>query len=104
MNNIQNDAKQFLPFDALKGFKEAIKNKEKEIVCKKELSVDEVEELSYIINALHKNDLVKITFYQNNNYETICGYITNIDTIFKCITIDKKKILFDNIKSIEPIK
>lgn len=100
MNNMSNKAQQFLPFDALKGFKEAIKSKEKETICKKELSIDELEELSYIINSIHKNDLVKITFYQDNNYETIIGYVTNIDSIFKNIIINKKKILFDDIKII----
>ena len=38
--DIETRAKQFMPFDALKGYKEAIKEKQKVIVEKKELSED----------------------------------------------------------------
>ena len=40
-------ARQFLPFDALKGFKEAIKKREKIKVDKIEISEDLAVELSY---------------------------------------------------------
>ena len=51
-NNLR--AKQFMPFDALKGYKEAIKEKQKIVVRKKELSDDELELLSIKIKQIKK--------------------------------------------------
>ena len=51
MNNLHhrmdqaNRAKQFMPFDALKGFREALAEKEKLLVPKKELSEERKAEL-----------------------------------------------------------
>ena len=44
-----------MPFDALKGYKEAIKAKQKIKVSKKELSEDDINELSYKINQIKKH-------------------------------------------------
>ena len=43
--DIANRAKQFVPFAALKGFEEAIKEKEKVIVSKVELTKESIEEI-----------------------------------------------------------
>ena len=53
-------AKQFLPFDALNGFQLALREKEKIIVDKKELSEEMKEELSKKLNSLEIGDKVKI--------------------------------------------
>ena len=49
---VNERAKQFLPFDSLKGFKAEIRKREKIIVSKKRLSEETARELSYKINQI----------------------------------------------------
>ena len=51
---VSDRARQFLPFDALKGFKEAIKKREKIKVDKIEISEDLAVELSYKLSQIEK--------------------------------------------------
>ena len=83
-------AKQFLPFDALKGLQEALREKEVEYEEKKDLSEDTLNNLNDKFNQLDNGSFVKITFYKNGKYSEIKGRVTNIDYIKKKIQINKK--------------
>ena len=61
-------AEQFLPFDALKGFKEAIKEKEKIYVDKIEPSEELIEKINFYLNKLERGMMVKIIYFSNNKY------------------------------------
>ncbi len=86
-------AKQFLPFDALKGLQEALREKEQEQEEKIELSEESLLELNNSFNKIEIGSKVKIKFYKNNKYVEISGTITNIDYI-------KKKIQIENFQNI----
>ena len=86
-------AKQFLPFDALKGLQEALREKEQEQEEKIELSEESLLELNNSFNKIEIGSKVKIKFYKNNKYVEISGTITNIDYI-------KKKIQIENFLNI----
>ena len=45
-------AKLFIPFDALKGLKEALREKEKVLCEKKELTEEEIEEISFTLKTI----------------------------------------------------
>ena len=64
-------AKQFLPFDALSGFREALKEKEIEYEEKIELTEESLEELQKEFNKLEKGRNVNIIYYKNNQYINI---------------------------------
>ena len=83
-------ARQFLPFDALKGLQEALREKEIEYEEKKELSEDTLNELNNKFNQIDNGSFVKITFYKNGKYSEIKGRVTNIDYIKKKIQINKE--------------
>ncbi len=83
-------AKQFLPFDALKGLQEALREKEVEYEEKKDLSEDTLNNLNDKFNQLDNGSFVKITFYKNGKYSEIKGRVTNIDYIKKKIQINKE--------------
>ena len=89
MVNRENRAKQFLPFDALKGLQEALREKEIEQEEQIELSEEKLTELNNIFNKIEIGSKVKIKFYKNNKYIEIKGTITNIDYIKKKIQIEK---------------
>ena len=89
MNKVAR-AKQFLPFDALKGLQEALREKEVEYEEKKELSEDTLNDLNDKFNQLDNGSFVRITFYKNGKYSEIKGRVTNIDYIKKKIQINKE--------------
>ena len=91
----RNDrAKQFLPFDALKGFKEALKEKEDEVeyVDKKELAEEQLDELSKKLDTIEIGNSINIVYYVDNKYKKINGRVKDIDIV------NKKIILYENIK------
>ena len=55
-------AKQFLPFDALKGLQEAIREKEVEYEEKRDLAEDTLNDLNNKFNQIDNGSFVKITF------------------------------------------
>ena len=101
----RNDrAKQFLPFDSLKGFQEALREKEVEYVEKKELSEEVLEELSEILNQIEKEDEIRIVYYTNKQYKEVKGIVKEINLIKKRIVLyEDVKIYFEDILSIEKI-
>ena len=84
-------AKQFLPFDALKGLQEALREKEIEHEEKIELSEEILAELNNNFNKIEMGSKVRIKFYKNMKYIEISGIITNIDYIKKKIQIGQKQ-------------
>lgn len=85
-------AKQFLPFDALKGFQEALNEKQIKYDDKKELTEESYIRLQEEWNKIDKNSLVKVKYYKNKRYIEIQGKITNIDYIKKKIRINDEVI------------
>ncbi len=97
---IERRASIFSPFAALTGFNEKINDVERFKENRIILSEDEKNNLDSKIKEINKDlkRLVTITYYKNDNYETISGYIKKIDKINKVIVLDSKdKLLFDDI-------
>ena len=94
-------AKQFLSFDALKGFQEALRAKEIEYEDKKELSEEEKEKISAQLIELEKGDNIKVKYYFNKYYKTIEGKIKEVNFIRKRIILTDDNIVnFENILKI----
>ena len=77
-----------MPFDALKGLQDALREKEVEYEQKKELAEEKLIELQNEFNKIEIGNMVKIRSYRNNRYIDILGVITKIDYIKKKIQID----------------
>ena len=103
-NEYQDRAKIFLSFAALKGFEEALREKEKVVVKKKSLSEDMKQVISYRLSMLKKNDMVKIVYYDNNENLKIQGIVSNIDFTFQILTVVKTKINFNDIYELRIIE
>lgn len=91
MRSSVSRAKQFLPFDALKGFSEALREKEIEYEEKRDLSEESLIELNDKFNQIEKGDYIKIKYYKNGRYIGIKGIVTNIDYTKKKIQINKDR-------------
>ena len=80
-------AKQFLPFDALPGFKEALEEKEIKKEAKIELAEDSLQELESKLNELEKGSIIKLIYYKNNRYIETIGTVAKIDYMRKKIIL-----------------
>ncbi len=98
---VSDRAAQFMPFAALKGFYDLIKEKERVIVPKHEIAEDKADELSAKMNQVEKGMLLKVVYYSNGEYISACGVVTKIDLVFRKLTIVKTEIDLDDIWDIE---
>ena len=117
-------AKIFSPFDALKGFTEAVEAKDELYVERVELSEDECADLDKKITELQElvcngsaarenNVTVNVTYFvpcvdENNDaygyrgqYAETTGVLTEIDKVRRFITVGGRKIPFGDIMSID---
>ena len=93
-------ASQFLPFDALKGFKEAILLKEKKEENKKILFDDFNDILNLKLKKIKKGDIIKIKFFYNLEYIETVSEVKEINYSFKYLLLSNSKIYFDDILDI----
>lgn len=98
--SISNRAKQFAPFDALKGFREALKEKEKIKIDKKELSDDRSKEINDLLKDMKEGMLITIVYYSDGEYIQLTGIIVKIEKQKRCMQIAETTIHFDDIYDI----
>lgn len=122
--NLGRRAKIFSPFDALKGFNEAISSKDVLYYENKELSAEDRQELNHRLNILKNltfnsrmaranHVIVTVVYYvpcadENNeayglrgSYSEITGLCKRVDEIQRTIQVDEKRIRFDDILRVE---
>lgn len=93
-------AKQFMPFDPLKGFREALHEKEKIVVKKAELSEDAGELLDRKLHRLAVKDMATVVHFDNGEYVKVTGLVSRIDMTARVLRIVNTKIRFDDILDI----
>ena len=80
-------AKQFLPFDSLKGFYDLVIAQEKIKTPRRKITVDEAERINNQIIALKEGMMVIVTYYDVDGYIKCQGIISFIDYVMKTIKI-----------------
>lgn len=94
-------AKQFMPFAALKGFHDLLREKERIVVPRMELSEERKEELDQKLNQIQKNDIVTVVHFQNGEYVKVKGMVSRIDISSRILKIVNTKIAFEDIGDLE---
>lgn len=94
-------AKQFGSFDALRGLREVLMEKEKIRVEKSELSEEYKEEMNRTMMKIEKNMMVEIVYYCKGEYLKMAGMVARFDKDLRTITIVNTKISFDDIYKIK---
>lgn len=94
----ENRAKQFMPFSALKGYDVALRQEEQIIIPQIEFSDEYMEELGRKLQQLQPGEKITVEYYWNGVYKKIWGTVNKIDTIYRYLWIDDKKIGFDSLK------
>ena len=87
-------AKQFVPFDALKGLKEAIAAKEKRPQPRKELTDYMIEAINDTLRELEKGQQVTVIYYGSleQEYLQITGAVVKVDPYRKFLQINNVMI------------
>ena len=94
-------AKQFMPFDALKGFREAVAEKERIIVPERDLSEEKKEELDWKLRQIQKRDIVTVEYFKDKEYAQVTGMVTRIDDASRTLEIGNTRIDFVNISDLK---
>ena len=89
-------AQIFQSFDALKGFRELLKEQEKVIVQRKTLSEDDLEELDRKVHQIQIGMIITVIYFSNGQYIQLTGRVSKLNFDTKTIQIVKTKL---NIKS-----
>lgn len=95
-------AKQFQPFDAMKGLQEALRDREERHsrVEKHDISEEQIERNSEVLSSLERGDTVRIDCYRCFHDVTLTGEVTQVSIPFRYLKLDREKILFSDIYSI----
>lgn len=99
--SIENRAKQFSPFAAIRGLQDALEKKERIIVEKIELSEEMAEELDRKMQQLEKGRIVTVVYFAGDNYLKKTGIVARIDKSSQVLQIVDTKIDFKDILDIE---
>ncbi len=103
VNNLER-AKQFLPFDAVKGLQEALRKKEIEHEERIDLAEEALENLEEEFNKIEIGRKVKIKYYKDGKYVVVEGNVSKINNLKKKLEVDfESKINYSDIAKIEVI-
>lgn len=104
-------AKQFMPFDALKGLREALAEKERELtlVTRRELSEESRAELDRQMCRIRVGDVITVEYYQRGEYVRQTGSVTRISANRREIRIGDKwrgeqRICADDIYELQMVE
>lgn len=90
-----------MPFAALKGLPEALREKERITVPRRELTEDMAQELNSQLSKLRKGMTARIEFYREYEYVKITGIVSRIDENMRIIRLEDTEISLDDITCIE---
>ena len=94
---MENRAKQFVPFAALKGYEEALRAKEKITVPKMELSEEKKEELSRKLHQINRNDIITVVYFCKGEYIQLEGMVSRLDKDARVLKVVNTKIPVSDI-------
>lgn len=98
---VEQRAKQFLPFAALRGLPEALALKEKVVVSRVELSEEMAEELDRKMHMLEKGRIATVIYFSRDEYLKKTGMVAKIDETARVLQIVNTVIPFDDILDVE---
>ncbi len=88
---------QFMPFAALRGYYDLIRERERTPQPKRELTEEEALELSQRLARLERRRMAKVVYHDGEAYVTAHGLVTDIDEAGRTLTVVRTRIPFDAI-------
>ena len=90
-------AQQFMPFAALKGYYDLIRERERVVEPKRELTDEKALELSQRLAQVERRTMASIAYHDGEAYVTAHGLVSDIDLAGRTITVVRTRIPFDDI-------
>lgn len=94
-------AKQFTPFDALRGFREALQQKEKIIVEKIDLPDERKSDIDGKLHQISLNDIITVIYFSNGEYRKLTGMVSKISPASQTLQITDTVLNFEDIYDIQ---
>ena len=104
--NRADRAKQFAPFDALRGLREALAKKEEEHERqeKRELSEEEQAAIEQALVEIARGDEAEAVCFEDGKYVKVVGTVVRVDTNFRYLQIGEGKIAFANLCGLRRVR
>ena len=104
--NRADRAKQFAPFDALRGLREALAKQEEahERQEKRELSEEEQAAIEQALVELTRGDDVEALCFEDGKYIKVVGTVVRVDTNFRYLQIGEGRIAFSNLCGLRRVR
>ena len=90
-------AAQFMPFAALTGFYDLVREQERTREPRREVREERAEEISSALSSLRRGDLVRVTHYADDAYVTREGIVARIETNLRILQVVRTRIRFDDL-------
>ena len=90
-------AAQFMPFAALTGYYDLVRERERVTEPRREPSEEEAARISTELAAVRRGQLVRVTHYDRDAYVTTEGIVTRVDPVARELTVVQRRISFDDI-------
>jgi len=99
-------AKQFQPFDALVGLREAIAAKERVPTPRRYLTEDMIAEINKTLNELRKGQLITVVYYGDyeQDYLQLTGPVSKVDPYWHNLQIGTTVIDFGEILDLMTVR
>lgn len=96
-------AAQFMPFAALTGYYDLVRERERVSEPRREPSEEEAARISEELAAVRKGRLVRVNHYERDAYVTTEGIVTRVDPVARELTVVRRRIGFDDVWRVEPL-
>ena len=90
-----------MPFAALTGYYDLVREQERIVEPRHELTEEEAVALSRAIMQTKKGDLVRVTYYDRDGYVARTGIVSDIEVAFRRLHLGSLCIAFDDMRDIE---
>lgn len=99
-------AKQFAPFDALKGLQKALRLKEYEHdrMVRGDIDDETIDKISRQLQKIKKNDSIYIKYFEDGYYKELKEKVKRIDVNKREVELENRIISFDDIFDLNIIK
>ena len=99
-------AKIFMPFDALKGYREALRERERQALAveRRELTEEQRERLSAQVAALERGVEVEVTHFVGGHYEACRGTFGGIDEGLGAIVVDGRRVEMGDVVAVTRVE
>ncbi|MBQ2819317.1 MAG: hypothetical protein IJF14_02900 [Clostridia bacterium] len=95
MNN--DRAVQFAPFDSLRGYYTMVQTQQRQTEPRRRLSEEEEAKINALLLKVKKGDMLRVSYYNIDRYETRVGVCHSIDLTNRTLTVLDTLIPTDDI-------